>query len=1057
MNSETTYKNLAGLKKTTNYAIVNGDLTGSSSVLESSSTILNYECDVDTWLGLSTTDALRLQAYTYPGEFSHPEAIDGQGVLAHLKIEGLFSDISVNYQTTGNSTNWDTFPGGYRNTMDQLVTGFNVIISTNPDLAWCNDIQNWQYQQNHGFIPSFSALDLPYETANQNLQEYLAEHLQETPFTAVYGPLGTNEQHSYVSQNTLNSLPNVVLRNPVGHPFVLDSNSPNDGHFNMAKPNFKTLGDLTIENGSSFHVNSGTLLTHFAEPLDYLPPASHYEANTLGCGANVLIKSGGRMNIGGLDSSHTANLTFGKDSRLYVESGARLIIERGSKLIFEEGSYLHAAEDAEIILKEGAELQIKEESEMIADDPNVQLIGPNAVIEIEGNLTIPELSRLELTPTDGHMGYLRFIGEGIHLWGSAAQLIVEGINSNQKIIEVAQGSHLWNSHDFDKVTVRNGRIYMNEDAQIVMTANFRARDVSFSGNDALDNGGVHVFQNNDFRSCYFHNVSLHGDLAYLGSHKLRVQQSVFTGDQTRCIVNGMGYTIKDCNFIGTHGIRSDNLTVPSLIADCVLDGQAPYSDELRGVFDESNAELQIRDTQILNSGTSGIWKNLGMLSLSCNFVEGHQNGIVADGCLLNMTTFMGGGNNVVTNNINNIYLNFAEGIALNYGCNQFSDALEMNIYGSVYGECSESCNINTIIPMAGNSWVSSGVESGPISSEIQIHVYDNCGGGGLSFCEGELFTFEQFCETECLDGPLRDPWRPFNSIESTTAWKKPYLKTLIKSNELFDIDAELEIHESIINELYQVVINQNFNVHSADDQFWFPFIRQRMNSSVECLHLISPTPETFSEAEQKFIRVLGTYDDMELAWSTIANRNFNEMAKASVYQMKRDFDKAEIFLKKSIQCGSDEEVFQRTNRYFQQIHFTKERCELELADALHESVQNQVSLEEEGDNIFGVLPSHIETYNLVDFQICDEPQPLSEIVDFSIFPNPSNKALNVDLRSLTQVSELFIRDVAGRVLSSISITADQNTVIDVKSLPPGTYLIEVIHEAGKSTRKFIVN
>ncbi|NQX92609.1 MAG: hypothetical protein HRT74_10885, partial [Flavobacteriales bacterium] len=771
--------------ETSNYAVVNGDLTGETRILEPSSTILNYECDVETWLGLSTTDALRMQAYSYPGNPYHPDALQGQGVLAHLKIEGLFSDVSVNYQTTGLSTNWDVFSAGYRNTMDQLVAGFNIIISDNSELQGCDGIQSWQYQRDHGFIPTFSALDLPYDLAQDNLEEYLSDHLSETPFVRVFGPSSMNEQHSFISHSILTELPNILLRDPISHPTIMDGSSPNNGNFNLAKIEYPTIGDLSIENGATFHVNSDTLLTHFSGPEDFLPTESNYQARTLGCGADVFIRPGGIMKIGGLDSSHTAELIFQADSRMSIEAGGQLIIEEGSKLIFEDNSYLSLDPGARIIIKDGGQLHIKSGSEMIANDPLVHLLGATSIIEIEGNLTIPELSQFELYPVGSEMGFLRFSGEGIHLWGSGSRLHVEGLAPEQKIIEVAEASQLWNSDDFDKVTLRNGTVELKDNAQIVMSANFRARDIIFTSNQAQDNGGVHVFRNNDFRSCAFQNVSLHGDLAYFGSHKLRVQQSTFTGQHTKCIVNGMGYTIKDCEFIGTHGLRSDNLTVPSLIADCFFDGQDVLSNSLRGIVDESNSELQIRDSQILNSGHVGISKTLGMISLSCNYIEGNQNGIIADGCLLNMTTVLGGGNNVVTGNGTNLRLHFAEAIALNYGCNQFSDPLEMNIHGSIYADCLASCNQSTNIPAAGNTWVSGGQETGPLPEQNTIYVYDECGGFGQSFCEGQLFTFEQYCETECLDGPLRDPWRPTTGMHSTSEWNKPYIKSLFKSAQHF--------------------------------------------------------------------------------------------------------------------------------------------------------------------------------------------------------------------------------------------------------------------------------
>ena len=76
--------------------------------------------------------------------------------------------------------------------------------------------------------------------------------------------------------------------------------------------------------------------------------------------------------------------------------------------------------------------------------------------------------------------------------------------------------------------------------------------------------------------------------------------------------------------------------------------------------------------------------------------------------------------------------------------------------------------------------------------------------------------------------------------------------------------------------------------------------------------------------------------------------------------------------------------------------------------------------------------------------------------DFQIFPNPTNKTLNVNIQNLSPDAHLYITNYLGEIIFEQALQNMLNT-IDVADFSDGIYFIKIIGVDGVFTKKFIKN
>jgi hypothetical protein len=85
----------------------------------------------------------------------------------------------------------------------------------------------------------------------------------------------------------------------------------------------------------------------------------------------------------------------------------------------------------------------------------------------------------------------------------------------------------------------------------------------------------------------------------------------------------------------------------------------------------------------------------------------------------------------------------------------------------------------------------------------------------------------------------------------------------------------------------------------------------------------------------------------------------------------------------------------------------------------------------------------------------DVPTSTGRIIenhDLIIYPNPATEVLNIKSRDI--IKKMIINDIYGRRLAFAEPLSD-NYIISIDDLPSGVYILSVVTEGGKSTRKFI--
>jgi hypothetical protein len=77
-----------------------------------------------------------------------------------------------------------------------------------------------------------------------------------------------------------------------------------------------------------------------------------------------------------------------------------------------------------------------------------------------------------------------------------------------------------------------------------------------------------------------------------------------------------------------------------------------------------------------------------------------------------------------------------------------------------------------------------------------------------------------------------------------------------------------------------------------------------------------------------------------------------------------------------------------------------------------------------------------------------------EPISISIFPNPANDHLILSFPSTVSFGNIQINDITGRCLEKMTVHEQQN-IIDISGLPPGTYILEHTSAKGVIRRRFV--
>ena len=75
----------------------------------------------------------------------------------------------------------------------------------------------------------------------------------------------------------------------------------------------------------------------------------------------------------------------------------------------------------------------------------------------------------------------------------------------------------------------------------------------------------------------------------------------------------------------------------------------------------------------------------------------------------------------------------------------------------------------------------------------------------------------------------------------------------------------------------------------------------------------------------------------------------------------------------------------------------------------------------------------------------------------SLYPNPANDKVKLEIKGLTKSTNVIVYDINGREVRQFNINAEQTELeIEVKDLPKGIYNVKILNNNFSISRKLIV-
>lgn len=389
---------------------------------------------------------------------------------------------------------------------------------------------------------------------------------------------------------------------------------------------------------STFNINSGTKTKSSGVVMHTCGDVVWEFGNTI-------------INIGS-DNSPNAVIHFNSGSQFNTGTGTAINIANNSTLIIEEGATLRIGPGTQIILD-----------------------GPNAILEIRGNLVLEDGAVFAPTGGPNGQGFVRFDMGGVYNQTTATSRISLGDNSrmtfegtgNNKVLEVKDHS-LWmdalnNTFTFE---ILDGLAEMGDGTIINTTGEVLLDGATIdllSG--ASQWSGIHTWG----KSPEVKNSTINNAMVGLGvnnavggfTNNTSISNSYFNNVERGFVNNGRGFTVFNTHFnnVARKGIEALGQINESEFKHSSIDNATE-----EGIYytTSTSARLGVRNSLLYHNRTGVKFEGLSLLTMNCTNVLGIPSGgtygteISTGHLILNNTGGLGGGNNLFKDNIFNISL-----------------------------------------------------------------------------------------------------------------------------------------------------------------------------------------------------------------------------------------------------------------------------------------------------------------------------------------------------------------------------------------------------------------
>lgn len=985
----------------------------------------------------------------------------------YLSFEYPCADIPIEY--AGNDTFYafeqavDECPGSKRSTIGDFAEDFMAGMLENP----CSNYDPPTWTLHHTFIPTKSALAMSGPDLFEHVEYEIQTGVNQTPFDLFCTGEDINQAHSRISELALEQLMRYRSRAN-----MLDSEltafHPNDGVYNMNLIYRSSLNDLIVYNGGSLYLNAD-LPAEYAEDQGSIPDecfTSNLTVRTNQCGSYIEVGDEGYIEVGSGDTDLRAELQIREGSVLKVRdgghmritSGSIVVIRAGAELVLEGGS-LSVEDNAQLIIESGAFLLFDEGSEL-------QLAGPEAVLELFGELHLGEDATFSILHSQGASGKLRIhpgtqwitgeINSKIDLWGDYPQ---------DQLIEVMEGASLLISESVSEVNLSSCRINLLANSLLNCAADLEAHDVVFNGD--LDSE-MSVWKAALFRDCQLDHLRL---LAFQAEDVLRIERSIL--DHVETSISGLGYRIYESQFTTCY-ISSEQLAINSRIVDSSFEGNNAYD---IGIHEGSMITLLIKNTSISGYNT-GVEKTLGELKVQCSEITDCNTAIAARPyASLNLSKPIGGGGNRFDNNQTHLLLDRAAQLHLFQGGNDFDGASEWAIYGTLLGSCDQTCSSS--IFGTGNAWNVNGENTPENAGIYLIRIDPACDlttpmspeGGCEIIVQDKLPIALSDCSLTWNSSPGvkpssvistglegGEPPLPQDPLIYTTHYAEVPL-----SKALYHASSYLTSHDPI-DGFDLSAINLLFEILSSDLDRTVPWVRQLSNAGVFLMRTgvedmwtqgsaLQQDSTSFSPAMARYVDVLNTYTLTEVPSDLYVDQFGLELHKPAVFGILKTWPTGLELIKEADDCGLDSleqtilnnEIEKASLQAF--LDGLPAECHHPDSLYLHTSVEDLQEAFEIDLSTYG-FGAWIDSPTSYIASACPfwelQSTAETESLGFTTFPSPAMSNLNVVLNNESEwPDEIVVYDAMGRQILHLR---DPNPalMIDVSDFANGTYILQAI-------------
>jgi hypothetical protein len=541
----------------------------------------------------------------------------------------------------------------------------------------------------HTFIPTVSSLLIDDNNVHLDIRnEFITAEMNNclTPFDDFYAPSISNQEHVDLPTVTANWLYNQITQ---GENEVLATNET----YNITQDVVSVISrNIEIVSGSKLLINGSDNPDYknknisFSNNQALSPSTSHINAATNPCN-DVSIGVKGSLEIGG---SNTRTGVFS--------------VRNNGKLIQYPSGVLRVKNNSTLLIDEGGSLVIKPNTQIILD-------GPNAVLEIRGNLVLEDGAVFQPVGGPNGQGFVRFNQQNVNSGtattlvnvGNNSQMIFEAASSSTKVLEVASTDFWINDQGRNfRFTLRNGKAEMAHEAMMNLGCRVTLDGAlveklpsagHYRGIVLWNTGYTQIIRNSTFKEA---SEAVH----FIGSNggsRLIALDNQFINNYNGLRLTGGSFWLREANLSDNNGY---GLVATGQQRTSTLFQSTVNHNNYKGIRYESNigAGLNLHTNDIIENTIGVKFISRGNLNMKCNPIHGIAGfgspiGLEFYHGNLNMTkNLYRTGNNSFKDNEKSILFPNGEGIEpkieVNNGWNRLSnkDAGSPDFYNSLEGQ-----------------------------------------------------------------------------------------------------------------------------------------------------------------------------------------------------------------------------------------------------------------------------------------------------------------------------------------------------------------------------------